>query len=1003
MQRAKKILAAVTSIAVLATSVSWAGLATSASEAYTGTLVTEETEWLRGDTDGDWVYSEEDAVLALQSYVSVAGGGDATLEGDPFIRADVDEDGEITISDAEWILNAYVVYATSGELNEDENTVTNSTEDEDEETTEAETEAEDEETTEAETEAEDEDSTEAETEAEEEDSTEAETEAEDEDSTEAETEAEDEETTEAETEAEDEETTEAETEAESEDSTEAETEAEDEETTEAETEAEDEETETTTTAEAEEDESDTTTAGVTTADEEEEEEEDEETETTTTAEAEEDESDTTTAGVTTADEEEEDEETETTTTAAEEEEEEDSTTTAAEEEEEEDSTTTAAEEEEEEDSTTTAAEEEEEEDSTTTTAEEEEEEDSTTTTEEETTTTTEEETTTTTTTEEETTTTTTEEEEEEHTFELAVLDTDGEELTGESLAYICLDHYENEYGGVRIYLECDDTYTWNEAAGTSILGSTDVTESITATFTISGTDYDDGAVCAYAYFSGWFGTESRDWTMADQDEDDLVEITGDGTYTVTWNVEDATSTGSSYLVCICIEPDTDVIDTFTTDTLANLEITLDAVTVDGEDYTVTEDPVATKGDTVTLSSLFDDDELDNADVTYDVSGATLDEDNTTVTLDTVGTATITATYTYDDVTYTDSASIVVQNDIELILDEEYTLNDEATVSVTIEGEEIDLSDVTITVEDEDIATYEDGTLTFVGVGTTTVTATYGNSEASVTIIVKDHEFELSYENLTTEAESLSYINTAYYGDNTGVTRIYLRDDWTGADCSVLDDVTTVETSITATFTVSGLDGNYDANDEGIYGYAYFIGSFGTESCWDLIKEYNEGVSVVEVTGDGTYTVEWDVASATNTGSEWFLCIVIEPADGIENFTTHTFDTLEVTLDAVTVDGVDYDANTYTYSTETATELTPVVTYDGEELAWKNLTVSISIDDVEVISEGEETGNDTEITYNYDADTGTLSLDDECEVTVTVTYEDKYGNTYEDSITFTVEE
>ena len=185
--------------------------------------------------------------------------------------------------------------------------------------------------------------------------------------------------------------------------------------------------------------------------------------------------------------------------------------------------------------------------------------------------------------------------------------------------------------------------------------------------------------------------------------------------------------------------------------------------------------------------------------------------------------------------------------------------------------------------------------------------------------------EVTLDEVTVDGESYdvseTFINTAYYESSTGVTRIYLHDDWTGVDCNVLDDMTITD-NITATFTISGIADSEEETEEeeetdteaaeNALGEAYFIGSFGTESNWDAGD--NSDVDVTYITEEGTYTVTWDLSEGTETGSSWFLCIVITPANDVENMTTDTFPDLVVTLDSLTVDGEEYDVTDATVNT-----------------------------------------------------------------------------------------
>lgn len=92
--------------------------------------------------------------------------------------------------------------------------------------------------------------------------------------------------------------------------------------------------------------------------------------------------------------------------------------------------------------------------------------------------------------------------------------------------------------------------------------------------------------------------------------------------------------------------------------------------------------------------------------------------------------------------------------------------------------------------------------------------------------------------------------------------------------------------------------------------ATIMGSFGTESNWGG-EEANPNVSVASITGDGQYELTWTLAEATNTGAEGFFVTVVISPTAADNFTTDSYENLNVTLDEVWVDGAqltDYDAS-----------------------------------------------------------------------------------------------
>ncbi len=115
--------------------------------------------------------------------------------------------------------------------------------------------------------------------------------------------------------------------------------------------------------------------------------------------------------------------------------------------------------------------------------------------------------------------------------------------------------------------------------------------------TPTDTDTETNDEIAQAYFIGGFGAEAQNWS-ASGDEHNLnvsvASITGDGTYTVTWDLLDPTEVGNSWFLAINIVSTSADAETFTTDQYPYLSVTLDEVWIDGElleDYTVSEDAI----------------------------------------------------------------------------------------------------------------------------------------------------------------------------------------------------------------------------------------------------------------------------------------------------------------------------------------------------------------------------------------------------------------------------
>ena len=103
--------------------------------------------------------------------------------------------------------------------------------------------------------------------------------------------------------------------------------------------------------------------------------------------------------------------------------------------------------------------------------------------------------------------------------------------------------------------------------------------SMTANLTASAADE-----IGQAYFIGSFGTSSN-WEAGENEYASVTSIDGDATYAVTWTFDSdtATDTGDSWFLCICIYP-SGTTENFTTDSIPDLEVTLDTLTIDGTEY-----------------------------------------------------------------------------------------------------------------------------------------------------------------------------------------------------------------------------------------------------------------------------------------------------------------------------------------------------------------------------------------------------------------------------------
>ncbi|MCD7957986.1 MAG: cellulase family glycosylhydrolase [Ruminococcus sp.] len=319
----------------------------------------------------------------------------------------------------------------------------------------------------------------------------------------------------------------------------------------------------------------------------------------------------------------------------------------------------------------------------------------------------------------------------------------------------------------------------------------------------------------------------------------------------------------------------------------------------------------------------------------------------------------------------------------------------------------------------------------------------GEADTFTTDTFEDLEVTLdsvTVDGVAIEDLSTAYINTRYYESN-GVTRIYLHDDWTKTGAEVLDDMD-IESNITVTFTISGTgieassdttttttettttttettttsDGGDTTSGDPV-GNAYLIGSFGTAENW---AADGDSITSASVTGDGTYTVSWDLEEATSTGSSWFLAVQIDPAGEADTFTTDTFEDLEVTLDSVTVDGVAIEdlstayINTRYYESNGVTRIylhddwtkTGAEVLDDMDIE-SNITVTFTISGtgIEASSDTTTTTTTTTTTETTDTDettttTTTTNTDDTTTTTTTTTTDTDATTTTEETTTTT---
>ena len=93
-----------------------------------------------------------------------------------------------------------------------------------------------------------------------------------------------------------------------------------------------------------------------------------------------------------------------------------------------------------------------------------------------------------------------------------------------------------------------------------------------------------------------------------------------------------------------------------------------------------------------------------------------------------------------------------------------------------------------------------------------------------------------------------------------------------------------------------------AADSDAIGTATFVGQVGSNSYWGEGDTNNNGAAPtpVNISGDGEYTVSWDMTTASDSIS--FLAVQINPAGDTKNFNIDTFKDLKVSLGSVSING-----------------------------------------------------------------------------------------------------
>ncbi len=391
---------------------------------------------------------------------------------------------------------------------------------------------------------------------------------------------------------------------------------------------------------------------------------------------------------------------------------------------------------------------------------------------------------------------------------------------------------------------------------------------------------------AQAYLVGAFGTESN-WEAGENAGVSVTSIEGDGQYECTWELATATSTGSEgFFVTVVIEPVS--AENFTTDTFPDLAVSLDEVWVDGVQLTDFDASAAV--DTAYYESSTGVTRIylrgdwagnatqilgDNLDITSDIkvlfsvsgTGATAVDPGETIDPTDPG---VEAPPVYENGQYGNAYFIgAVGGDQSWSADDFSAYN--APVAINGNG----------TYELQwDLQAGGTDTVQFLAAVIEPTDVDNFTTDTFENLTVTLDEVWIDGVQLTDYTVSDAAVNTAYYEGATGVTRIYLHDEWAGTGVADLPSATTIAQSVKIVFTVDGLteivpsagalgdinaDGAVDATDaSAILIAAAAVGS-GAESGLTAEQETN-----ADVNGDGGFDATdaafvLQYAAATGTG------------------------------------------------------------------------------------------------------------------------------------------
>ena len=146
---------------------------------------------------------------------------------------------------------------------------------------------------------------------------------------------------------------------------------------------------------------------------------------------------------------------------------------------------------------------------------------------------------------------------------------------------------------------------------------------------------------------------------------------------------------------------------------------------------------------------------------------------------------------------------------------------------------------------------------------------------TVSTVVSAVETEIAYTGPSADALAMN--------DDGSTLRFNIYNEWVQAPMTAIKDINnkrSFEESINVTFTVSGLNGSTNKNEDGSDGDAYkaeLVGSIGSDNYWGSSDPSKNTVTndPVALTGNGQYTASFKLSSPADT----VLCLILITTGG----------------------------------------------------------------------------------------------------------------------------